>query len=235
MMKSIAIMQPYFFPYIGYWQLIHAVDCFVIYDDVNYIKGGWINRNRILINNIPTYITIPLHQSSPYKSICNTFLQPSFVWRDKLLKMIENTYRRSPYFSDIFAVIEKIIRCETDNLADFLAHQLQVLSVLMGIKTEFILTSRTYKNDFLSGQERVIDICKHENASVYINAIGGKTLYDSNIFSEEGINLNFIEMCPLPYKQKSNEFIPYLSIIDALMEVGSIGIKEHINSFELTK
>jgi len=235
MMKSIAIMQPYFFPYIGYWQLIHAVDCFVIYDDVNYIKGGWINRNRILINNIPTYITIPLHQSSPYKSICNTFLQPSFVWRNKLLKMIENTYRKSPYFAEIYPIVEKIIHYETDNLSDFLAYELQTLAVFMGIKTEFVLTSRHYKNDFLSGQNRVIDICKRENASVYINAIGGQKLYDSKTFSEAGINLNFIEMYPLPYKQKSNEFIPYLSIIDTLMEVGSIGIKEHLESFELTK
>jgi hypothetical protein len=234
-MNSIAIMQPYFFPYIGYWQLIDVVDRFVIYDDVNYIKGGWINRNRILINSTPTYITIPLHQSSPYKSICNTFLQPSFVWRNKLLKMIENTYRKSPYFAEIYPIVEKIIHYETDNLSDFLAYELQTLAVFMGIKTEFVLTSRHYKNDFLSGQNRVIDICKRENASVYINAIGGQKLYDSKTFSEAGINLNFIEMYPLPYKQKSNEFIPYLSIIDTLMEVGSIGIKEHLESFELTK
>lgn len=234
-MKSIAIMQPYFFPYIGYWQLIHTVERFVIYDDVYYIKGGWVNRNRILINSTPTYITLPLHQSSPYKSICNTFLQPSFDWRDKLLKIIENTYRKSPYFANIFPVVEKIIHYETENLSDFLAHQLLTLAVFMGIKTEFVLTSRSYENHFLSGQKRVIDICKREKANVYINAIGGQTLYDSKVFSDAGINLNFIEMCPLPYKQKANEFIPYLSIIDALMEVGTIGIKEHLDSFELTK
>ena len=234
-MKSLAIMQPYFFPYIGYWQLIHTVDHFVIYDDVNYIKGGWINRNRILINDTPTYITIPLHQSSPYKSICNTFLQSSINWRDKLLKMIENTYRKSPYFTEAYPVIEKIIHYETDNLSEYLVHQLRTLTTFMEIKTEFVLTSRSYENDFLSGQNRVIDICKRENANVYINAIGGQSLYNSRVFGDAGVNLNFIEMNPLPYKQKANEFIPYLSIIDALMEIGSIGIKEHLDSFELTK
>ena len=234
-MKSLAIMQPYFFPYIGYWQLIHSVERFVIYDDVNYIKGGWINRNRILINSSPTYITIPLYQSSPNITICNTFIQPSFVWRDKLQKMVENTYRKSPYFVNIFPIFEKIIRYEAENLSDYLVHQLITLAAFMGIKTEFVLTSRSYENDFLSGQERVIDICKREEARVYINAIGGKTLYDTKAFNDEAINLKFIGMRPIPYKQKTNEFIPYLSIIDALMEVGTLGITRHLESFELTK
>jgi hypothetical protein len=234
-MKSLAIMQPYFFPYIGYWQLIHAVDRFVIYDDVNYIKGGWINRNRILINGMPTYLTMPLYQASPYKRIFDTYLQSSFDWRSKLLKTIKNTYQRSPYFSDVFPIIEKIIYYETDNLADFLAHQLSVLAVFMGIKTEFVISSRCYKNDFLSGQKRVIDICKQEKTDTYINAIGGKTLYDTEVFFHAGINLNFIEMHPLHYQQKSDNFIPYLSIIDVLMEVGIIDIKEHLDSFKLKK
>jgi hypothetical protein len=234
-MKSLAIMQPYFFPYLGYWQLIHAADRFVIYDDVNYIKGGWINRNRILINGTPTYITIPLHESSPYKRICNTSLQTSINWRDKLLKMIDNTYRKTPCFTETYPVVEKIITYETDNLSEYLVHQLLTLADFIGIKTEFMLSSRTYENDFLCGQNRVIDICKRENVDMYINAIGGQILYDSKTFNDAGINLNFIQMNPLPYKQKSNVFIPYLSIIDALMEVGPIGIKEHLDSFEYIK
>jgi hypothetical protein len=98
-MKSLAIMQPYFFPYLGYWQLIHAVDRFIIYDDVNYIKGGWINRNRLLINGEPSYITVPLNQSSSNKRICDIALDQSSLWRNKLVKMVEMTYRKSPYFN----------------------------------------------------------------------------------------------------------------------------------------
>ena len=145
-------MQPYFFPYIGYWQLIHAVDRFVIYDDVNYIKGGWINRNRILINGEPAYVTVPLHQPSPYKRICDIAFQPSPIWRDKLVKMVEMTYRKAPCFAEVFPVIEKLIRYEADKLTDYLAYQLQTLAVFMRIKTEFVVTSRFYENCDLSSQ-----------------------------------------------------------------------------------
>jgi hypothetical protein len=230
---KLAIMQPYFFPYLGYWQLIHAVDRFVIYDDVNYIKSGWINRNRILINGIATYITVPLYQSSSYKRICDTQLQTLINWSDKLLKKIDNTYKKAPYFTDTFPVIEKIILYKTDNLADFLANQLIELSKLMNLSTEIVLTSRIYGNQQLSGQERVIDICRQEQTDIYLNAIGGQTLYDSKTFSEAGIKLQFIEMKPVTYSQKSTEFVPYLSIIDVLMNIGVKGVKEHLNAFEL--
>ena len=230
---KLAIMQPYFFPYLGYWQLIHAVDRFVVYDDVNYIKSGWINRNRILINGVATYITVPLYQSSSYKRICDTQLQTFIKWSDKLLKKIENTYKKTPYFTEAFPIIEKIILYKTDNLADFLANQLIELSKLMNLDTEIVLTSRIYENHQLSGQERVIDICKREKTNIYLNAIGGQTLYDSKTFNDAGIELQFIEMKPFSYPQKSTEFVPYLSIIDVLMNVGVEGVKDHLNAFEL--
>jgi hypothetical protein len=231
-MKTIAIMQPYFFSYIGYWQLIHAVDRFVIYDDVNYIKGGWINRNRLLINGVPVYITAPLQHLSPYKRICDTVLQPSAVWRDKRVKMVENTYRKAPCFAEVFPVIEKLIRYEADNLADYLAYQLQTLAAFMEIKTEFVVTSRYYENGHISGQQRVLDNCKREHAGTYINPQGGQSLYDAATFRSADIDLRFIVSRPLPYKQRSIGFVPYLSIIDVLMETGTVDIKRHLNSFD---
>jgi hypothetical protein len=230
---KLAIMQPYFFPYLGYFQLIHAVDKFVIYDDVTYIKNGWINRNRILINNAPTYFTVPLYQASSYKCICDTSLNLTLNWRDKLLKTIANTYRKSPFFADVFPIIEKVILFESEHLAEFLANQLVELSGFIGIQTEFVLTSRVYENQSLSGQDRIIDICKQEKTDFYLNAIGGQTLYDSKTFSDAEIELQFIEMKPLIYPQKSTEFVPYLSIIDVLMNIGVKGVKEHLNAFEL--
>lgn len=232
-MKTIAIMQPYFFPYIGYWQLIHAVDRFVIYDDVNYIKGGWINRNRILINGEPAYIAAPLYQSSPYKRICDIDLQPSPIWRDKLVKMVEMTYRKAPHFAEVFPVIGELIRHENDNLSSYLANQLQTLSNFMGIKTEFVVTSRCFRDNDRSGQDRILDICKREEATVYINPQGGQSLYDYEDFRGAGIDLRFIIMRSLPYKQRAAGFIPFLSIIDALMEIGRIEIKHHLDAFEL--
>lgn len=232
-MKSIAIMQPYFFPYIGYWQLINAVDRFVIYDDVNYIKGGWINRNRFFINGEPAYITAPLHQSSPNKRICDLKLHHSPVWRYKMIKSVENTYRKAHYFAEVLPIVDKLILYETDNLSDYLAYQLQTLSAFMGIDTTFVMTSRGYENNELSGQERVLDICKREGADIYINPQGGQTLYDTETFRSSGIDLRYIVMRPLPYKQRAAGFVPYLSVIDALMEIGPTEIKHHLDSFDL--
>jgi hypothetical protein len=230
---KLAIMQPYFFPYIGYWQLINAVERFIIYDDVNYIKGGWINRNRILINGKPTYITVPLRQASSYKRICDIAVQSSSVWRDRLTRSIENTYRKAPFFAEVYPVIEKLIRYEAEKLSDYLAHQLQALAALLGIKTDVIVTSRRYGNDYLSGQARILDICKREGGTTYINLKGGQTLYDVEIFRNADIDLRFIVMRPLPYRQRAAGFIPFLSIVDALMEMGTVQIEHHLDAFDL--
>ena len=189
---KLAIMQPYFFPYIGYWQLIYAVDRFVIYDDVNYIKSGWINRNRLLVNGKSTYITVPMNQASSYKRICDISLQSSLVWRDKLIKMVEITYRKSPYFFDVFPVVKKLIHYETDSLSDYLVNQLQTLAVFMGINTDFVLTSMCYENNELSGQNRILDICKQEGATTYINPQGGQSLYNRVAFAQSGLDLKFL-------------------------------------------
>lgn len=226
-------MQPYFFPYIGYWQLIHAADRFVIYDDVNYIKGGWINRNRILINGEPAYVTAPLSQSSQYKRICDIALQSGTVWREKLVKMIGNTYRKAPWFDEVFPVIDRIIHNEAQNLAEYLAHQLRTFAVFMGIKTEFVVSSRCYENNSLVGQARILDICKRESATTYINPQGGQALYDTDTFRDSSVDLRFIVMRTLTYKQRTAGFVPYLSIIDALMEVGPTEIQRHLDAFDL--
>jgi hypothetical protein len=231
---KLAIMQPYFFPYVGYWQLIHSADRFVIYDDVNFIKGGWINRNRILIKGEPAYITVPLHQASSFKRICDTTLQPSSSWRDKRVKMVEMTYRKAPSFAEVFPVIEQLIRYETDSLTDYLAHQLQTLCAFIGINTEFVTTSRCYANSDLFGQQRVLDICFREGATVYINPQGGQDLYESSTFRSCGLSLRFIVTRPFAYRQRSSAtFVPYLSIIDALMELGPIQVRQHLDAFDL--
>lgn len=216
-MKTIAIMQPYFFPYMGYWQLIYAADRFVILDDVNYITRGWVNRNRLLINGQPSYITVPLQHASPNKKICDTLLVSSTNWRDKLTKMVEITYRRTPHFDEVFPVIEQLIRHPSENLADYLAFQLQAFSKFFGISTEFVVTSRIYGNSEMAAQDRVLDICKREGATTYINPEGGQKLYFADAFSCAGIELRFIFMRPLNYKQFTAAFIPNLSIIDVMM------------------
>lgn len=226
-------MQPYFFPYIGYWQLIHSVDRFVIYDDVHYIRKGWVNRNRILNFGKSIYITAPLQNASPNKLICDISLQPPSVWHDKLVKMTAFTYRRAPYFAKVFPVVEQVIRYESCNLSDYLAHQLQTLAIHLGINTEFVLTSRCYGNSDLSGLERGLDICKREGMNIYINAPGGQALYNKAVFAQRGLELKFLIPKPVPYKQFGTTYVPWLSIIDVMMFNSQSQLRLLLNQYEL--
>ena len=230
---KLAIMQPYFFPYIGYWQLIHATDQIVIYDDVNYIKGGWVNRNRVLINGQPRYITVPLYKASPYKLISEISLLPRQDWRSKLIRTIDITYKKAPKFHEVFPIIEKLIQYKSNNLSEYLVYQLQTLSAFMGINTKFIVSSRCFKNKDLSGQDRILDICIRKNVSKYINLQGGRKLYETESFRNAGIDLQFILMRPIAYMQNNDIFVPFLSIIDVLMVEGFAGITKHLDAFDL--
>ncbi len=226
-------MQPYFFPYLGYWQLLNFVDRFIIYDDVNFIKRGWVNRNRILINGKPSYITIPLHQASQNKLIYDLFIQSSSAWQAKMIKSIENTYRKAPFFPDVFPLIKHIIGYKTDNLANFLIYQLKTIAAFLGIRTELINSNQRYKNLKSAGQNRIIDICKHENTNIYVNLQGGQTLYNPAAFREQNIELYFIVMQQISYTQRSAGFTANLSIVDALMEIGPQGVARQLNKFSL--
>ena len=230
---KLAIMQPYFFPYIGYWQLMCAADRFVIYDDVNFIKQGWINRNRILINGAPSYITVPLDGASPNKRVCDIAVQGGLRWRNKIIKSIECAYGRSACYSAVYPEIERQIRHEAINLAEFLAAHLTSMTEFLGIETEIVPSSRTYCNSDLTGQERVIDICRREGASAYINLSGGRELYDAESFGAANVDLMFMSSCISPYRQRTANFVPNLSLIDALMEIGTDGVAEKLREFDL--
>lgn len=230
---KLAIMQPYFFPYIGYWQLLDAADRFVIYDDANFIKQGWINRNRILIGSEPGYITVPLDGASPNKRICDIAVQRSPHWRRKMLVSIEQSYRKSPYFATIFPEIEKLIGSETSNLADFLLQHFSSMTKLLGIDTQIVNTSRHYHNSTLSGEERVLDICRREGATSYINPPGGRKLYDPDSFKAANVDLRFLSMRASPYRQRISDFVPNLSVIDVLMEVGVAGVRARLAEYDL--
>ena len=232
-MRSLAIMQPYFFPYLGYWQLIKAVDKFVLYDDVNYIKSGWVNRNRILINSKPKYITVPLQQLSSSKMISEMELEPLSNWREKLLKTIFLVYGRAPHFSTVFPVIESLVKYETSSLSAYLIYQIKALSKLLEINTQITISSATYKNNALSGQARVLDICKRECALTYVNAPGGRQLYDPDLFGQHHIIVRFLSMRTVSYAQRAKEFTPNLSIIDVLMENGFSQVAGYLNEFDL--
>jgi hypothetical protein len=216
---KIAIMQPYFFPYIGYFQLINAVDKFVILDDVNFIMRGWINRNRILVNSQDSFIIIPLRQASQNKLINETFISDDSKWQSKLLRSIELAYKHAPQFNSVFPLIANIIQNPEKNISIFIHHSLLSLTQFLGIQTQIITSSSNYNNNQLKAQERIIDICFKEKAVQYINPCGGIDLYSNEVFKKHQIELRFLKTLPFEYKQFSGEFIPSLSIIDVMMFV----------------
>jgi WbqC-like protein family len=214
---KIAIMQPYFLPYIGYFQLISSVDKFIILDDVNYINRGWINRNRLLLNGVPHTFSIPLSQASQNRLISDIQLIEDGQWRYKLLQTIRQAYIRSPNYLELVSMIQDIVNYKESQLNKFLLHSLRKIIDYLEIKTEIIDSSTIYGNSLLRGQNRIIDICKQEGATTYINPIGGKALYQKDEFSKCGINLHFLSSSSLFYKQWPGDFVPSLSILDGLM------------------
>ena len=211
---KIAIMQPYLFPYIGYWQLINAVDTFVIYDDVSFIKKGYINRNAILIGGKSQQFTLELIGASQNKLINEIEIGNN---SKKILKTIGMSYKKAPYFDIVFPIIEDVINQNEKNLAKFIGYSLEIFSTYLEINTNFIYSSNIEKNNDLKAQDKIIDISKKLSATNYINAIGGQELYDKDKFQENNITLKFLDTQITEYKQFKNDFISHLSIIDIMM------------------
>ncbi len=226
-------MQPYFFPYIGYFQLINSVDSFVIYDDVNFIKKGWINRNNILVNNSAYLFSIPLQNVSQNKLINEIFISDLDKWRIDFLKTISSSYKKAPFFLEVYSLIERIISFKELNLALYVKNCLQILCEFLDINTNLILSSEIEKNNELRGEDKIIDICLKMNSIQYINAIGGIELYSGEHFNEKNIDLKFIKTENIVYHQFKNEFIPWLSIIDVIMFNSKEDTKKILNKYEL--
>ena len=230
---NLAIMQPYFLPYIGYFQLLNAVDKFVLYDDVNFINRGWVNRNTMLLGGKPHLFTLPLINASQNRLIYEVEVSQDTAWRKKTLKTFQQAYQKAPQFQVVFPLLEEIIYLEAADIADLVYQSLVLLKGYLGIETELVRTSRMYENAELKAQARILDICKKEGATRYINPIGGQELYKKDLFQEQGIQLNFIKSTLHPYPQFKNAFVPWLSILDVLMfnDLGSV--RELLQDFEL--
>jgi len=213
---KLAVMQPYFFPYAGYFQLIAAVDLFIVYDNIKYTKKGWINRNRMLRNGEAVTFSLPLQGDSDHLNVCERRLAVTFS-RDKLLNQLRAAYFRAPYFAMTFPLVEQILRYDDFNLFRFLHHSIVKTCEHMGIATEIKASSAISIDHGLSNQDKVLALCDAVGASTYVNAIGGADLYSRDTFREKGIDLRFIQSKPLEYRQLGDPFVPWLSIIDVMM------------------
>lgn len=230
---KVAIMQPYFFPYIGYFQLIDAVDKFIVYDDVNYINRGWINRNNILINGRAGLISIPLQGASQNKRIKDIALVAEEKWKNTLLKTIEQNYKKAPFFSVVFNMICQVLNYNSSSISELNYKGIIMICKYLGITTEFVKTSEKYQNSELKGQYRILDICKKEGATHYYNPIGGTELYDRELFRKNALSLSFLKSNLEPYEQFQHEFIPALSILDVLMFRDTAAFKKMLLNYNL--
>jgi len=233
-MTKIGIMQPYFMAYIGYYQLINSVDKFIIYDNIQYTKKGWINRNRILCDNKERLISLPIKKDSDYLNVCDRELSESWINdKVKMLNIIKMTYGKSPYFNEVYPLISRCINNSETNLFKFIYDSILEMNEFLDIKTKMIISSTLDINHDLKSQDKVLALCLNQNADTYINSIGGVELYDKKTFKEHNIELNFIKSNPINYKQFNNEFIPWLSIIDVLMFNSKEEIKNYLNQYTL--
>lgn len=213
--------------------MINAVDKFIIYDDVNFINKGWINRNNILVSGAPHLFTIPLKDASQNKLINEVELLTSDPWKKKFLKTIQQSYQKAPNYQNVFVLVEEIVSLNVETIHELTVHALKQVCIYMKIKTEIVSSSAIYKNTSLKGQDRILDICKQENADHYINPVGGMELYDKSKFAKENIQLNFLKSVASPYFQFKNAFVPWLSIIDILMFNDTESINTLLKEYEL--
>ena len=213
---KVAIMQPYFLPYIGYFQLIAAADLFIIYDNIKYTKKGWINRNRLLSQGTDVVFTIPLASDSDSLDIRERSLSENFH-RDKMLNKFRESYRRAPHFPETFSLLQEILRFQDRNLFHFLRFSISRTCLSLGISTEIRESSSFAIDHGLKGQDRVTALCEAAGASTYINPIGGVGLYSREAFAAHGIELKFLRATPLGYPQFDHDFVPWLSIVDVMM------------------
>jgi len=228
--KTLAIMQPYLFPYIGYFQLVKLADEYVIYDDAQFIKGGWINRNNILINGERRRFSIRLSGASPNKLINEVEIGDDFT---RFIKTLGMAYSKAPYVSDVMALLQQIIAYEDKNLARFSANSLRKIAEHLELDTAFAFSSNLEMANAVKGQEKVIAMCKALSADRYVNAIGGRELYSPGDFASEGIELEFLRSTPSSYRQYRGDFIPSLSIIDVLMFNHRERVCEMLDEYEL--
>lgn len=227
---KLAIMQPYFLPYIGYWQMIKAVNKYVIYDDVNYIKGGWVNRNKMLLGGKEFLFNLELKGASPNKLFLEIEVNEN---QSKLLRTVRQAYVKAPYYTQIMQLLDKILEYDKGNLGRFLGNSLIEIANYLSINTEFIYSSDIEKDNELRAQDKVLHICHKLGATQYYNAIGGQELYSKEDFAKEGIELSFLKTTKIEYNQFKNEFVPWLSILDILMFNSPEEINQMLDNYEL--
>lgn len=230
---KISIMQPYFFPYIGYFQLIAASDIFVLHDDVQYIKGGWVNRNRILFNGESRLITFPVKKDAHELPInARSYIEDKQARKD-IINLIKQAYVNAPCYRQVFPILEELIEFTDRNVARFNENLIRRIADFIGLSCYIINSSEMEKDDSLVGESRVLDMSKRLGATYYTNPIGGTELYRQEAFQQCEITLRFLEAHNIHYVQYAQAWVPSLSIIDVIMFNSVEDIRQLLTKYRL--
>lgn len=226
---KLAVMQPYIFPYIGYFQLAATVDKFIFLDDVNYIKKGYINRNEILNYNQRCRFSLPVENVSQNRLINQHYLVGDF---QHFLKMLRNNYINAPFFPEVYQFIKALCDAGEQNVARFASDSVQAVFAYLGLKLVSCVSS-AYDTAGLKAQDKILTLCNQAGATDYVNPIGGVALYHGAAFAAQNIKLWFLQPTIKPYKQFTDEFLPALSIIDVLMFNNKADVRNMLNLGQL--
>lgn len=248
---KLAVNQPYFLPYIGYFQLIASADVFVFYGGFRYVRKTWINRNRFYFykKQQPDIITLPVSSDQNSFKILDMKMSTNIdIWRRKKITQLKSGYAKATYFDEVFPLFEDILlSSDYTNLATFNADSAIKICNALKIKTKLIscdddfeqlelraLDQFTEANSIERKLYRIFELCKMFEATTYHNLPGGAELYDKTVFAEQGIDLKFIKIPEIIYPQFTNDFVPHLSIIDVLMHNGIEKTSELVHGYQLT-
>jgi len=228
-------MQPYFFPYIGYFQLMAYVDRWVVFDETQFIHKGWVNRNRVLHPDIQKqwqYVTVPLAKKSRDEQICNLLIHPDDGWRNQILGKLTSYRKKAPYYAETMDFVADCFDCKEQSLVAFLVSLLRKTQEHIGFDTQIDVQSDldlAVLHVEHAGQWS-LRIAEQLGASSYINPAGGAGLFREGEFNDAGIELRFLESQSSPYDQGGRDFVAGLSIIDVLMWNGKEAVKSMLSS-----
>jgi hypothetical protein len=229
----VALMQPYFFPYLGYYGLLAAADVFVAYDSVQFEKHGWVNRNRILRDGAPEWWTAPVAAAPLATTIADRRYHDWPRQRARLLGHLRERYRRAPRREEALDLGAVALDPACDGVAEANLHGLRTMAATLGLRARILRASEVPHDASLRGQDRVLAICTALGADTYVNAIGGTTLYDHAAFAARGVDLRFLRPRPDAYDQGNGAFVPNLSILDALMFLPVDEVARRVAQFDL--
>ena len=232
---KIGIMQPYFFPYIGYFQLLNMVDKYVVFDTAFFANNKWGVRNQILINGAPGFFRIKILKASQNKRFNEIEVSGDIESKKNEIRTLECAYRKAPHFPEVMPILEQFLTADYDNLAEYNVASNRLVCNYLGIRTEILLFSELDCDKELKRQYRIFDVCRVLGGNEYINAIGGTELYDFEEFRENGIELAFLKADEIMYPQFGGEFVPNLSIIDVMMFNSVPEIQDMLNRYTLIK